>query len=264
MAELLPREEPSTGDLVIGIVKTVEKYGVYVTLLDHPGWEGFVHISEISLKWVRNIRDYLREGQKEVFKVIRVNSGLRQVDLSLRRVGRKEKEEKLLEWKRYEKAQRVVSLLADRTGMTTEEVRKMLVDPVAKRGMKLFDLFMEILEQGSVPEWLNLDAKTAQRLIDLVKQEIKVKRVVIKGELMLRCRGGDGVLHIRKAVEEALKTAGRNEQVSITTKGPPRYIIRVEAETEERARELLREASERCIAVIRERGGEGELVSGKS
>ncbi|MCS7126353.1 MAG: S1 RNA-binding domain-containing protein [Aigarchaeota archaeon] len=260
MAELVTREEPSVGEVVIGVVKTVEKYGAYINLLDYPGWEGFTHVSEISLKWIRNIRDYLREGQKEVFKILRVNPHLHQVDLSLRRVEKKEREQKLLDWKRREKVLRVINLLAEKTGIKIDELKKMIVEPVSQRGLRLYDVFLDLMESETIPEWLKLDENIVGKLIEIIKQEIKMKKVVLRGELILSCKRGDGVEHIRKAIEEGLKLAGRGEIVSITTKGSPRYLIRVEADVEERARELLEEVANRCISVIRESGGKGELI----
>ena len=37
------------------------------------GKEAFIHISEVSSGWVKNIRDYVRENQKIVARVLRVN-----------------------------------------------------------------------------------------------------------------------------------------------------------------------------------------------
>ncbi|MEN2974123.1 MAG: S1 RNA-binding domain-containing protein [Candidatus Caldarchaeales archaeon] len=264
MAELESREEPSVGEAVIGIVKTVDKFGVYVSLLDYPSWEGFTHVSEISLKWIRNIREYLREGQKEVFKIIRVNPHLRQVDLSLRRVEKREREQKLLDWKRGEKALRVIKILAEKTGVSIDELKKKIVEPVSSRGLKLYDFFLEVLESETLPEWLKLDENIRSKLIEIVKQEVRLKKVVLRGEIILSCRRGDGVDYIRKAIEEGLKLAERGESVSITTKGSPRYMIRVEADIEDRARQLLKDVAEKCIEVIRRYGGTGEMVGKES
>ena len=81
---------PDVGDLAIATVKRVVDYGAYVRLDEYEGIEGLVHISEISTTWVKNIREHVREGQKLVLKVLRVDRERAQVDLSLRRVtGRK-------------------------------------------------------------------------------------------------------------------------------------------------------------------------------
>ena len=65
-------EWPEVGDLVVATVRRIVDYGAYVHL-DEYGKEGLLHISEISSSWVRNIRDHVREGQKVVLKVLRVN-----------------------------------------------------------------------------------------------------------------------------------------------------------------------------------------------
>src|SRR4030067_3723450 len=88
-------EWPEPGDLVLTSVQRITDYGAYVTL-DEYEKEGLLHVSEGSSGWVRNIREFVREGQKTVLKVLRVDPEKRHVDLSLRRVSRRERREKLL------------------------------------------------------------------------------------------------------------------------------------------------------------------------
>ena len=78
-------EWPEVGDLVIVTVNRITDYGAYVTL-DEYGKEGLLHVSEVASSWVRNIRDFVREGQKTVLKVLRVDTEKGHVDISLRRV----------------------------------------------------------------------------------------------------------------------------------------------------------------------------------
>ncbi|MCD6261033.1 MAG: S1 RNA-binding domain-containing protein [Thaumarchaeota archaeon] len=262
MAELVRPDSPEIGELVIGVVKRVERYGVYVDLVEYPGWEGFVHISEISLKWVRNIRDYLRERQREVFKVLRMNMDAKQADVSLRRVSKRERTQKLLEWKRTQRVMRVLHLLAERSGRSSEEINSMLVEPAAKRNLALYDVFLEILDSGKLPSWMKLDEELSRLLLELIRKEIKLKKIALKATLKLSIATGDGVEVIRRAIREGLKAAGKGEKVSITAIGSPRYLIRVEADEESRARELLERAAERCMEIVREAGGKAELVTG--
>ncbi len=259
MSEFVEAEAPEVGDLVIGVVKRIERYGAYLDLVEYPGWEGLVHISEISLKWIRNIRDYLRENQREVFKVLRVDKAAKQVDASLRRVTQKEREWKMLEWKRKQKLTRILSLLAERSGKSEEEIYSLIVEPAMKRDLSLYDVFVEIAEEEKLPKWMKLDEKTSQLLIQLIKQEIRIKRAILKGTLMLTVPTGNGVEIIRKAAERGLRLAGKGEVVSITSIGPPKYLLRVEAEDEEKARQLLEKVAAECIKVVQEAGGRGAL-----
>ena len=81
MAEHKP-EYPEVGDLVIATIESVTTYGAYARL-DEYNKQGLLHVSEISSSWIRNIRDYVREGQKTVLKVLRVDPEKGHVDLSL-------------------------------------------------------------------------------------------------------------------------------------------------------------------------------------
>ena len=91
---------PEAGELVVGTIIRIMPYGAYAALDEYDGAEGLLHISEISSRWVKNIRDHVRERQKAVLKVLRVDREKRHIDLSLRRVNEREKREKLLAWKR--------------------------------------------------------------------------------------------------------------------------------------------------------------------
>ena len=59
-------EYPEQGELVLGTVKSIFNQGAFIDLDEYTGRRGMLHISEITLKWVRNIRDYVKENQKVV------------------------------------------------------------------------------------------------------------------------------------------------------------------------------------------------------
>ena len=56
------------GDIVIGCVTGIEKYGIFVNLDEY--YTGLIHISEISNLYVREISDYVEIGQTIKCKVI--------------------------------------------------------------------------------------------------------------------------------------------------------------------------------------------------
>src|SRR2546430_7876989 len=63
---------PDEGDLVVCTVANVKNFGASVTLDEYENKEGFIHIAEVSSGWIKYIRDYVRESQKVVCKVLKV------------------------------------------------------------------------------------------------------------------------------------------------------------------------------------------------
>ena len=103
---------PEDGELVLGTVDSIFKQGAFISLDEYSDRRGLLHLSEISLKWVRNIRDYLREGQKVVLFVLKVDPSRGHIDLSLRRVNDAKRKEKLQEVKQRQRSQKLFELLA--------------------------------------------------------------------------------------------------------------------------------------------------------
>ena len=119
MAERKP-QWPEAGDLVIATIETVTDYGAYAKL-DEFDKRGLLHVSEISSSWIRNIRDFVRENQKMVLKVLRVDAEKGHIDLSLRRVTKRERSEKTKSWKKDRKAEALLRSVAEKLHLPAEK-----------------------------------------------------------------------------------------------------------------------------------------------
>lgn len=256
------RKFPQQGELVIGTVTRVMRHGVVVRLEEYDGLEAFVPLSEISMKWVRNIRDYLREGQRTVFRVVRSSPENLQVDVSLRRVTQKERMEKMAEWNKVVKVSKMLSILAEKTGVERTVLESGLVKPAAERHVDLYGLMEDIAAGDEVPSWINLPDNVKEALIEFCKKEIK-KTVSVSRVFVKLYAGRSGVQLIRRAAEEAMSLTKGGERLSITVIGPPRYLLRIEAATPERVEELKRLALERMTQIMSEHGGVAALEEEK-
>ncbi|MBE0526367.1 MAG: S1 RNA-binding domain-containing protein, partial [Candidatus Thorarchaeota archaeon] len=128
---------PNTDDYAIAVATKVAPYGAYVQLPEYGDKEGFIHISEISSTWVRNIRNHIHENQRVVVKVLKVDEEKMHIDCSLRRVSNESKRVKNNEWKRAQKAEKLLELVAKENDMTIEQVYE-------KIGWAIEDVFGEI------------------------------------------------------------------------------------------------------------------------
>jgi S1 RNA binding domain protein len=71
------------GDIVEGKVQGITKFGAFVEL---PGGSvGLVHISEIADTYVRDVKDFIQEGDKVKVKVLNVDG--KKIGLSIKQVA---------------------------------------------------------------------------------------------------------------------------------------------------------------------------------
>ena len=209
---------PDVGDLAIATVKRVVDYGAYVRLDEYEGIEGLVHISEISTTWVKHIREHVREGQKLVLKVLRVDRERAQVDLSLRRVTGREKTDKMLEWKRSKKADSIIKGAGERLkadAETTEKMRLLLYEKMENP----YETFQESVEEGdSVFSKLGITPEWAAALAEVAKSKVKLEKASLTATIELTCRSPEGIEAIRTALSNAQRVKKPRGRSSSTGK----------------------------------------------
>jgi len=251
-------EWPDVGDLVIATVVKTTDYGAYVEL-DEYGKEGLLHISEVSSSWVRNIRDFVREGQKVVLKVLRVNAEKRHVDLSLRRVTKREKREKILFWKKDRKAESLLRNASEKLNIPLEEVYEKAGIPIEKEFGGIYEGLEKTAKEGAdVLLKLGVPEDIAVILEEIAKEKIRIPLVKIKGILELQCTKPNGASLIKEALLSAQKIQDLQEtKVRIYVVAPPRYRIVVSAEEYTKAESVLKKATETALENIAKVGGKG-------
>jgi translation initiation factor 2 subunit 1 len=257
-------EWPEAGDLVIASIEKVTNYGAYV-FLDEYGKEGLLHISEVSSGWVRNIRSFIREGQKTVLKVLRVDAEKGHVDLSLRRVTKRERREKILAWKKDRKAEGLLRSVAEKLNVPVEEVNEKAGALIEEKFGELYKGLEKTAREGpEVLLELGVPKNLAVAIAEIVKEKIKLPLVKIKGTLELQSAKPDGVVQIRKALlsaQQIEKPSGTKVRVYVVA--PPKYCIEVSAEDYKKAERVLEKATETAIKNITKAGGTGTFHRGK-
>ncbi|MGB9675678.1 MAG: translation initiation factor IF-2 subunit alpha [Candidatus Bathyarchaeales archaeon] len=256
-------EWPEVGDLVIATVESVTDYGAYVRL-DEYDKKGLLHISEISSAWIRNIRDFVREGQKVVLKVLRVDAEKGHIDLSLRRVTKREKIEKILSWKRERKAEHLLRNVAEKVGLSVEEVYEK-AGALMEKEYGLYESFEKAAREGAgfllkmgVPE------KIADAVVEIARERIPVPMVKVKGIVELRCMKPNGVKIIKEAFLEAKKAEKtRDAKLRFYVVAAPRYCIEVMAEDYKHAEGTLQRVVENVVSNVVKAGGQGIFVREK-
>ena len=262
MSEHKP-EWPEYGDLVIATIEKLMEYGAYVKLEEYNK-QGLLHISEISRGRVRRIRDYVRENQKMVLKVIRVDVEKGHINLSLRRVTRRERIEKNKSWKRDRKGEALLKEVAEKVGLPVHEVYQK-AGVILEEEYGLYEGFEEVMKEGGeVLTKLDIPKDLAKVISQVAEERIKVKMVKVKGVLEVRCSKPNGV----KCIQDAFISAGKahrakDAKIKFYVIAAPRYSVEVSADNWKRAEELFEMVSESVVTNITKAGGQGSFVREK-
>jgi translation initiation factor 2 subunit 1 len=256
MAERKP-EWPEPGDLVIATIETVTDYGAYAKL-DEYNKRGLLHVSEISSSWIRNIRDFVREGQKAVLKVLRVDLEKGHIDLSLRRVTKRAKIEKIRSWKQDRKAETLLRNVAEKLGLPNEEVYAK-AGALIEEKYGLYEGFEKAVKEG--PEALTkigVPENLAKAFAEVAEERIRVKMVKVKGTLEIRCMKPNGVKIIKDSFLNAKKAEKtKDADVRFYVIAAPKYSVEVLAENYKRAEEVLQKVSQSVVSNVVKAGGQG-------
>ena len=225
---------------------------------EYDGVEGLIHISEIASTYVKNIRVHVREGQKLVLKVLRVNPQRFQVDLSLRRVTGREKSDKMLEWKKVKKADSIIKGAAERLKATNEDVEK-IRNVIYGKFDNPFDAFEAAVDDGEETfTKLEIGEDWAKALTEVARSRIRLEKAKVTGTVELTCTKTAGVEAIREALKDAKKVKkSRGTTIKVYTLGSPKYRFEVRSKEITDAQATLNLAMDEALNAIKERGGGG-------
>ena len=253
-------EWPEVGDLAIATVVRITDYGAYVRL-DEYDKEGLLHVSEVASRWVRNIRDYVREGQKVVLKVLRVQADKGQIDLSRRRVTKRDKKEKIQSWKKDRKAEGLLRTAAEKLNISFEEAYEKAGALIENAFGDLHDGLEKTAKDGiDVLLELGIEKELAITLEEIAKEKIQISLVSVKGILELQITKPKGVLFIKDTLKLA-QEVGESEDADVTIYlvSPPKYRIVVSAEDYKSAESVLETAANCAVEFISKHGGKGSF-----
>ncbi len=214
---LIKRQSPEEKELVLVKISKIMPHGAYCELIEY-GLDAYLPISEIASGWIKNIHEFIKEGQKDVGRVILIDKEKKAIDVSLKKVTTKEKNDKISEYnleKRYEK------LFNQALSEAKLESRR---EEITVDISKTFGTYTEII-QGAVdkkpPGPISKYKGLEEALSEIVFKNIKPKTYTVFYTLDMRSADPKiGMPEIKQALLEIEKTG-----VEILYLGAPRYKL---------------------------------------
>lgn len=263
---------PREGEFLIGKIKQVENQYVYVDLVDYTGLvseefaKGFIHISEISSRWIKNIRNYVRIGQRVVLRVLRVDPQKGHVDLSLRRVNSAQKENRLKEWKYAVKFENLLQFLIETEGinLTLDQA----YDLIGWSVLNQFDSYqeaLEVLKESGIEilddlEGVSEDVKKI--LLKIIEENVKISTVSISGKIRLSFNSENGIDQIKESLIEAkgIIESKETRSINISYIAAPLYQLEIITKDYLDAENILSDALEIIEQKVEQYNGSFEFI----
>lgn len=249
------RKFPERNEIVVCRVSKVLGYGVFVELLEFDNLQAFVHISQVATGWIKNIRNFIKEGEVRAAQITSVDLQKKQIDASLIKVSQGQQKSKINEWKNRKRNQKLLEQLAKENKVGFEVVWNAIAEPLLKEFDSLQEAFQEIAVKG-LNAIQGVEKKWQKPLQELVEKNIQVSKRSVRGTVSLSSLKPNGVELIRNALTSARQL---HSSVSIRYEGSGKFEIKVEDFDVKTAEKHLREIAEHALQSIKANGGSGSF-----
>lgn len=207
--------------MLIRITK-IMPHGAYCELTEYK-LDAYLPISEIASGWIKNIHEFIKEGQSDAAKVVFIDPVKKAVDVSLKKATTKEKKDKINEYTLEKRAEKFFNNALKAAHV--EEQAQQIKEKVAQSVPTYAELLEQVREDGDEKSMLGKDLRAA--LKDIVTKNYKPKVYVVNYELSLRSLGTKGdISMIKKALGEVSKMG-----VSVLYEGAPHYKLTAKGES---------------------------------
>lgn len=226
---------PEKGELVVGTCTKITPHGAYFKIENYESLgdsAGFVHISELSRTWVRNIRKHIREGQRTVCRVMRANVSRQEVDLSIRRVSDSQRRETLQIHKQEQRSRGMLRAIGERLGLTPEQVEEDLVRNLEANYDLIYPILERARDEGSqVLIDIGISEELAEEITAVASRELERASVSLSGKITVSTFDPRGINLIRDAFTGAMKETLDAKAISceVHVVSAPDYRVQIEA-----------------------------------
>ena len=243
---------PKINELVLVTVNRVTPFAAWCSLEEYESVDGMIHISEVAGKWVYDIRNFVKEGKHYVARVLRIDRE-NQVNLSLKRVSSAEKREKMNEFRRMQRAERILEKVGEELNKNIGEVYEKVGIPLEEKFGDLFFAFESVHKSPEKLEELCISGEWAEALKKILEKTFKEKKITIKAEVDVKSYAPDGVERIKELLVSLQKDTGTR----ISCLSAPKYLLKMTTKEGKLKEKEIVEKLERMVKDMKKYGCEG-------
>lgn len=244
---------PELNELVICSTKRISPFAAWCSLEEYPNLDGMIHISEVAGKWVRDIRKFVKPNKQYVAKVVKIDKEKNLISLSLKRVSRIEEKDKWNEYRKEQRAEKILEQAAKEINKSLEQAYEDVGFLLQEKFGEIFIAFEKIRKSPEILNKLNVPKNWCEALTATIQKSFVEKEIVLKAEVELKSYASDGIERIKNLLEE-LKERSNTEIKYISA---PKYRVELKTKDPKQDEKNLKLQLNRLIEHAKKVGVEG-------
>ena len=247
---------PKRWELVLCKITRINPHSALADLIEYRS-QGLIQASEVAKKWVRNITEFVKEGQIVVCLVM--NTYGTTIDLSLKRVRPEDASRKLTAYKKEKRVEKLLEIGAKEFKKTIEEAYKEVGYNIQEEFGSLVKGF-EIA--GKNPELFRSKLgknKWTDKVIEIAYKSFEDREYNIRSNLNLVSYSSDGISVIKSVLKKA-----KDKGFEIKYISTPNYLLIGSGKDFKKVRQDVEQISEEIISEVKMQKGEASFeIEGK-
>jgi len=240
---------PEKGELVVCEISKINPNSAYAKLMEYGG-SGMIHVSEVAKRWVRNIREFVKENQLVVCKVLNADPGY--ISLSIKRVNKNQADRKLSEFKRERNAEKFLEQVGKKFHKDIDQTYEEVGFSLQENFGSLHKTFEIALKNPDLLTEKGIDSKWSEAIIETAKKSFVEKTYEFKIKLEIKSYASDGIEKIKSELDKISKKGFDVKYIAAA-----KYQVTGKGKNAREVKESAESACEEAIKSIENSGGEG-------
>ncbi|VVB77015.1 Translation initiation factor 2 subunit alpha [uncultured archaeon] len=232
---ILQKNLPELGEIVLVKINKIMPHGAYCELVEYKT-DSYLPIGEVASGWIKNIHERIKEGQRDVAKVVFVDPSRRAIDVSLKKVSTKEKKEKITE---YTLEKRAEKFFVQAIGAAHEEAKSADIKRRVAQKVQTYTELLERVQENKLDKDI-LDDDVRAAFVDIISKNIKPKSYTVAYTVELTASSGKGNIKLIRKIYGEIEALG----VEVVYEGAPHYKIIAEGPSYAVAEGKIKEAQQ--------------------
>lgn len=200
---------PNIQELVVVRISEVSQFAAWCDLLEYDA-KGIIPISEAAGKWIFDVGEVVKEGEVKVAKVIKVEEDKKLVHLSLKRVSKLDEKEKMNEFRKEERGEKLLEMAAKSLGKSLDEAYNEVGYLLQEKFGSLYDGIINIKKNYAKLEKLKVPKEWIDAITEIVERSVKEKEIELKFELEVKSLEPNGIDIVKSILKEVKEKTGGN------------------------------------------------------